>query len=175
MFWGMVSRLQQSQATKTSTNHYGMTERGVTAPSSEPPPQQELNHQRRRQSHHRLCLYPRAYTPRAYIPRASRQSTIVAIANRFVQRGHRNRSEERRSRYPARKWGRGPQRPKQIYKMIVDSDLARFRRERGLVTALKDVLNRKSSQPTQHTKHLLAAFAASHPHIQSCTKSCSSP
>ena len=27
------------------------------------------------------------------------------------------------------------------YKIVVDSDLARFRRERGLVTALKDVLN----------------------------------
>jgi hypothetical protein len=51
------------------------------------------------------------------------------------------------------------------YKIVVDSDLARFRRERGLVTALKDVLNRKSNQPTQHIKHLLAAFAASHPQI----------
>jgi hypothetical protein len=51
------------------------------------------------------------------------------------------------------------------YKIVVDSDLARFRRERGLVTALKDVINRKSNQPTQHTKHLLAAFTASHPQI----------
>ena len=51
------------------------------------------------------------------------------------------------------------------YKIVVDSDLARFRRERGLVTALKDVLNQKHNQPTQHTKHLLAAFAASHPQI----------
>jgi hypothetical protein len=51
------------------------------------------------------------------------------------------------------------------YEIVVDSDLARFRRERGLVTALKDVLNRKSNQPMQHTKHLLAAFAASHPQI----------
>ncbi len=51
------------------------------------------------------------------------------------------------------------------YTLVVDSDLARFRRERGLVTALKYVLNQKSSQPSQHTKHLLAAFAASHPQI----------
>ena len=51
------------------------------------------------------------------------------------------------------------------YEIVVDSDLAHFRRERGLVTALKDVLNRKLNQPTQHTKHLLAAFAASHPQI----------
>ena len=51
------------------------------------------------------------------------------------------------------------------YEIVVDSDLARFRRERGLVAALKDVLNRKYNQPTQHTKHLLAAFAASHPQI----------
>jgi hypothetical protein len=48
---------------------------------------------------------------------------------------------------------------------VLDSDLARFRRERGLVTPLKDVLIQKSKQPTQHTKHLLAAFAASHPQI----------
>jgi hypothetical protein len=40
------------------------------------------------------------------------------------------------------------------YKIVIDSDLARFRRERGLVTALKDV-NQKYNQPTQHTKHLL--------------------
>jgi hypothetical protein len=51
------------------------------------------------------------------------------------------------------------------YEIVVDSDLARFRRERRLVTALKNVLNRKSNQPTQHTKHHLAAFAASHPQI----------
>jgi hypothetical protein len=51
------------------------------------------------------------------------------------------------------------------YEMVVDSDLARFRRERGLVTALKYVLDQKSNQPSQHTKHLLAAFAASHPQI----------
>jgi hypothetical protein len=51
------------------------------------------------------------------------------------------------------------------YEIVVDSDLAQFRRERGLVTALKDVLNRKSNQPTQHTKHLLPAFAVSHPQI----------
>ncbi len=51
------------------------------------------------------------------------------------------------------------------YKIVVDSDLARFSRERGLVTALKNVLNQKSNQPMQHTKHLLAAFAASHPQI----------
>jgi hypothetical protein len=31
------------------------------------------------------------------------------------------------------------------------------------VTALKDVLEQKSKQPSQHTKHLFAAFAASHP------------
>jgi hypothetical protein len=30
---------------------------------------------------------------------------------------------------------------------------------------LKKTLNNNSSQPTQHTKHLLAAFAASHPQI----------
>jgi hypothetical protein len=51
------------------------------------------------------------------------------------------------------------------YEIVVDSDLARFRRERGLVTALKYVLDQKSNQPSQHTKHLLAAFAASHPQI----------
>ncbi len=33
------------------------------------------------------------------------------------------------------------------------------------MTALKYVLNQKSNQPSQHTKHLLAAFAASHPQI----------
>jgi hypothetical protein len=51
------------------------------------------------------------------------------------------------------------------YEIIVDSDLDRFRRERGLVTALKYVLDQKSNQPSQHTKPLLAAFAASHPQI----------
>ncbi len=51
------------------------------------------------------------------------------------------------------------------YEIVVDSDLARFRRERGLVTALKYVLIQKSNQPLQHTKYLLAAFAASHPQI----------
>ncbi len=51
------------------------------------------------------------------------------------------------------------------YEMVVDSDLARFRRERGLVKALKYVLDQKSNQPSQHAKHLLAAFAASHPQI----------
>jgi hypothetical protein len=52
------------------------------------------------------------------------------------------------------------------YEIVADSDLARFRREeRGLVTALKYVLDQKSDQPSQHTKHLLAAFAASHPQI----------
>jgi hypothetical protein len=51
------------------------------------------------------------------------------------------------------------------YTLVVVSDLARFRRERGLVTALKYGLNQKSNQPSQHTKHLLAAFAASHPQI----------
>ena len=51
------------------------------------------------------------------------------------------------------------------YEIVVDSDLARFRRDRGLVTALKYVLDQKSNQPSQHTKHLLAAFAASHPQI----------
>jgi hypothetical protein len=49
------------------------------------------------------------------------------------------------------------------YEFVVDSDLACFRRERGLVTALNDVLNQNTSRPLQHTKHLLAAFAASHP------------
>jgi hypothetical protein len=33
------------------------------------------------------------------------------------------------------------------------------------VTALKDVLNQNSNKPLQHTKHLFAAFAASHPQI----------
>jgi hypothetical protein len=51
------------------------------------------------------------------------------------------------------------------YELVVDSDLARFRRERGLATALKDVLDQKTNRPSQHTKHLLAAFAASHPQI----------
>jgi hypothetical protein len=51
------------------------------------------------------------------------------------------------------------------YELVLDSDLARFRRERGLVAALKDVLDQKTNQPSQHTKHLLAAFAASHPQI----------
>jgi hypothetical protein len=51
------------------------------------------------------------------------------------------------------------------YDLVVNSDMARFRRERGLVTALKDVLNQKSDQPLQHTKHIFAAFAASHPQI----------
>jgi hypothetical protein len=51
------------------------------------------------------------------------------------------------------------------YEIVLDSDLARFRRERGLVTALKEVLGRSNNQPTQYTKHLLAAFAASHPQI----------
>jgi hypothetical protein len=51
------------------------------------------------------------------------------------------------------------------YKFVVDSDLARFRRERGLVTALKEVLDQKTNRPSQHTKHLLSAFAASHPQI----------
>jgi hypothetical protein len=52
-----------------------------------------------------------------------------------------------------------------IYEIVFDSDLARFRRERGLVIALKYVLDQKSNQPSQHIKHLLAAFAASHPQI----------
>jgi hypothetical protein len=33
------------------------------------------------------------------------------------------------------------------------------------VTALKDVLDQKTNRPSQHTKHLFAAFAASHPQI----------
>jgi hypothetical protein len=48
------------------------------------------------------------------------------------------------------------------YTLVVDSNLACFRRERGLVMALKYVLNQKSNQLSEHTKHLLAAFAASH-------------
>jgi hypothetical protein len=51
------------------------------------------------------------------------------------------------------------------YEFVVDSNLARFRRERGLVTALKDVPDQKTNRPSQHAKHLLAAFAASHPQI----------
>jgi hypothetical protein len=51
------------------------------------------------------------------------------------------------------------------YEMVVDSDLACFRRERGLAKALQYVLDQKYNQPSQHTKHLLAAFAASHPQI----------
>jgi hypothetical protein len=49
--------------------------------------------------------------------------------------------------------------------VVVGSDMAHFRRVRGLVTAHKDVLHQKTSQPLQHTKHLFAAFAASHPQI----------
>jgi hypothetical protein len=51
------------------------------------------------------------------------------------------------------------------YNIVDDSDLAGFRRERGLVAALKYFLNQKSNQPRQHIKHLLAVFAASHPQI----------
>jgi hypothetical protein len=52
------------------------------------------------------------------------------------------------------------------YDFVVDSDLACFRRERGWsVTELKYVLDQKTNQPSLNTKHLLAAFTASHPQI----------
>jgi hypothetical protein len=51
------------------------------------------------------------------------------------------------------------------YEIVVNSDLTCCRRERGSVTAFKCVLDQKSNQPFQHTKHLLALFVASHPQI----------
>jgi hypothetical protein len=46
------------------------------------------------------------------------------------------------------------------FNLIVDSNLARFRRERESVTALKGVLDQKLNQPSPHTKHMFAAFLA---------------
>jgi hypothetical protein len=42
---------------------------------------------------------------------------------------------------------------------------SKLMKERAFFMSLKKVLSHSSNQPTQHTKHLLAAFAASHPQI----------
>jgi hypothetical protein len=51
------------------------------------------------------------------------------------------------------------------YSLIVNNDLSRFQKERAIVNALKKVMAFKQNQPTNHTRHLLGAFAASHPQI----------
>jgi hypothetical protein len=42
---------------------------------------------------------------------------------------------------------------------------SQFLKERAFYTGLTKTLNNNSNQPTEHTKHLFAAFAASHPQI----------
>jgi hypothetical protein len=51
------------------------------------------------------------------------------------------------------------------YCLVVNSNLSRFRRDRAFVSALKKVVSMKQNTPTNHTRHLLGAFAASHPQI----------
>jgi hypothetical protein len=51
------------------------------------------------------------------------------------------------------------------YSLVANNDLSRFRRERVIVNAMKKVMSFKNNQPTSHTRHLLDAFAASHPQI----------
>jgi hypothetical protein len=51
------------------------------------------------------------------------------------------------------------------YCLVVNSDLSRFRRDRAFVSALKKVVSMRQNTPTSHTRHLLGAFAASHPQI----------
>jgi hypothetical protein len=51
------------------------------------------------------------------------------------------------------------------YDLIFRNNLSRFQKERAIVNALKKVMGFKQNQPTNHTRHLLGAFAASHPQI----------
>jgi hypothetical protein len=51
-------------------------------------------------------------------------------------------------------------------KVAINKNLkSKLMKERAFFMSLKKVLSHSSNQPTQHTKHLLAAFAASHPQI----------
>jgi hypothetical protein len=51
------------------------------------------------------------------------------------------------------------------YTLVVKNDLARFRRDRAFMNAMKKVIRFKQNQPTNHTRHLFGAFAGSHPQI----------
>jgi hypothetical protein len=51
------------------------------------------------------------------------------------------------------------------YSLVANNDLSRFRRERAIVNAIKKGMSFKNNQLTSHTRHLLGAFAASHPQI----------
>jgi hypothetical protein len=51
-------------------------------------------------------------------------------------------------------------------KVAINKNLeSQLLKERAFFSGLKKALNSNHNQPTQHTKHLLAAFAASHPQI----------
>ena len=51
------------------------------------------------------------------------------------------------------------------YSLIVNNDLSRFQKERAIMSAFKKVMGFQTNQPTDHTRHLLGAFAAAHPQI----------
>jgi hypothetical protein len=51
------------------------------------------------------------------------------------------------------------------YSLVANNDFSRFGRERVTMNAMKKVMSFKNNQPTSHTRHLLGAFAASHPQI----------
>jgi hypothetical protein len=63
-------------------------------------------------------------------------------------------------------WMRQPTNDSSNLKVTINKNLGtQFLKQRVFITGLKKTLNNNSSQPTQHTKHLLAVFAASHPQI----------
>jgi hypothetical protein len=51
------------------------------------------------------------------------------------------------------------------YSLVANNDLSRFQRERVIVNAMKKVMSFRNNQPTSPRRHLLGAFAASHPQI----------
>jgi hypothetical protein len=53
------------------------------------------------------------------------------------------------------------------YGLVANNDLSRFQRERGVVNTMKKVMSFKNNQPTNRMRHLLGAFAVSHPQISS--------
>jgi hypothetical protein len=63
-------------------------------------------------------------------------------------------------------WTHQPTTDSSRLKVAINKNLeSQFLKERAFFAGLKKALNSDCNQPTQHTKHLLAAFAASHPQI----------
>jgi hypothetical protein len=82
MFWELVSQLQLSQAIKASTNRFGATLTGASAPSSEYKPRHKRNRSTAKQEGQGIIVFARA----------AQQSPIVTITTRVVQRGELNDS-----------------------------------------------------------------------------------